>query len=208
MNSTADSEDHQHSYQLSAWQKGDAVSFSCQCGEQFSRAMDAEELARYEAKINPAPADDVHHVWHELQLALPDGWADECSQEGKIQIMDVIEEFATKYPDQVLISGCDDTYFSTSQLVLVTHEARDAFMGTTVLLITQCDEQPPAQFFLYPGHADGMADALGIIQARANAKKVPMKAVPGISEDRRDAAQRDWWNSRALLQPIISSEGE
>ncbi len=196
---------HRHRYQVGMWRGGDVpmVGYRCQnadCPDKtFERPMDPEERARFMKKLGYAePAQDVHHTWHELAALLPDGWQNETTQEGKAAIMKVVEDYATSHPDHVYLSGVDDTYFTSSDLVLVTHEAEGRFMGTTVILVTQCDGQPPAQFFLYPGHADGLMQNLAHIKVREAKQKVPMKGVPDWMEDRAARDDRLWWNRRPV----------
>lgn len=50
--------------------------------------------------------------------------------------------------------GCDDTYFASSNLVLIEHASKTEYMGTTVVFIPQCTGEDPVEFFLYPGHRE------------------------------------------------------
>lgn len=87
----------------------------------------------------------------------------------KNDLINAIEVWADKQePGNVDLCGCDDSYHMSSDLVMIHHiwteskTKKKHWWGTTVILITQ-DGQPPAEFFLYPGHAKGLIDCLGIL---------------------------------------------
>lgn len=75
-----------------------------------------------------------------------------------------VEKWAEKYPKDVYIAGCDDTYHTTSNIVLVLHRTGRRLWGTTVYVLTQCDGLPPKEFFLYSGHAHDLERALRVIR--------------------------------------------
>ena len=99
--------------------------------------------------------EDVHKVWHDFCKKFKNdaGWE---YQEAELQ--SAVETWAKDYPDDVRIAGCDDTYFMSSDLVLIEHQSKNKYMGTTVVYIPQRGE--PAEFFLYPGHRDWLDKAL------------------------------------------------
>lgn len=78
-------------------------------------------------------------------------------------LLDRIEAWAKKWPRDVAILGIDDSHFCSSSLVLVLHRKRDRVWGVTCYVITQCDDQEPVEFFMYPGHADWLRRALEVV---------------------------------------------
>jgi hypothetical protein len=58
------------------------------------------------------------------------------------------------------VLSCDDSYYSSSVLVLIEHEGRTHYHGISVVVIPQCSGQPPCEFFLYEEHAKGVVKAL------------------------------------------------
>lgn len=75
-----------------------------------------------------------------------------------------------KDKDDILITGCDDSYHMGSDIVLITHEDDDKFMGTTMILVPQC-KTDINEVFLYPHHLDGLIEKLTEIQKRATKKR-------------------------------------
>ena len=190
---------HEHLWDVSSW-SGDEVSYRCRCDARFTRLMDDEEKARYQADhaFDPPPEKNIHRVWHAVQEDLPDGWDEERDQDAKIALGEVFEKHAEIEPGQVVSLGCDDSHHASSDLVLVTHEAKAKWMGVTVVMIPQCDGKPPAQFFLYPGHVDALVDALHLIQMRS--KEV------ADAERREEYEDGKWWAERARPESAIHTE--
>lgn len=80
------------------------------------------------------------------------------------ELMDHVTKWAKKYPRDVHIAGIDDTFFAGSYLVLVLHRVGNRLWGTTVYVLTQCDGEPPKEFFMYPGHALCLRRALQVLE--------------------------------------------
>lgn len=82
-------------------------------------------------------------------------------------LMEAVEKWADKWPDRVLITSCDDMSFTSSLMVFITgDEPNGGYWGTHCIVISQCDGQPPKEFFMYPGHSQGVLDVLNNIQKR------------------------------------------
>lgn len=79
-----------------------------------------------------------------------------------------IEKYA-KDKEDIIIIGCDDNMFMSSDIALITHECKDDFMGTTMILIPQ-SSQEINQVFLYPEHLDTLIEKLQLIQIRQKEK--------------------------------------
>ena len=69
-----------------------------------------------------------------------------------------IEKYVEEHPE-IKICGCDDTSFSSSDLVLVPHPN----MGVTVIYIPQ-NHGRSTEFFLYGGHIRGLINTLQEIE--------------------------------------------
>lgn len=175
---------HRHRWYVGSWGPGKQITFTCRCREQRTREMDAVEYARFKKRaLGPMR---VHSTWHKMPIA--PGYETMTDQNEKIAKVAEIEKFAKKHPKEVVMLGCDDSYFCSSDIILATHESAESFMGTTVLMFPQCDGRPPAEFFLYPQHLDALVKALRVLQQRE--RKV------SVIENRARAADRAWWNAR------------
>jgi len=80
-------------------------------------------------------------------------------------LMEEVERWVDKRNSKnVDLIGCDDSYHSNSDLILFHHiytkNNEKKCWGTTVLFLSQCAGDPPAEFFLYPGHAKALIDSL------------------------------------------------
>ncbi len=170
---------HRHSFRYSSC-KGKNVTFRCSCGEFRERKAKREEAQWLKESLKKSSL--VHKVWHDFVQRFgdsPKSWKCEGAD-----FQDRVEKWAEKYPNDVRITTCDDSYFSTSLLVLIEHRTANAYMGTTVVVIPQCSGDPPSQFFLYPGHALALIEAL---------KDVRAKAVPVEKADaKRSREPRRW----------------
>lgn len=80
------------------------------------------------------------------------------------ELMRRVEEWAKKRPKDVFVAGIDDTYFSSSSLVLVLHRTGKRLWGISCYVLTQCDGIPPKEFFMYPGHAKTLRMALSVAE--------------------------------------------
>lgn len=184
--------EHKHIWKVNAWSK-DKIHYQCKCGKRFTRFMDKEEIAFYKNsnswfRLREPRKENVHYVWHRMPIHKAKNFEKECDQNKKIKMGDKIEKFSKKYPKEVFCLGCDDSYYASSDLILVTHEAKKQWHGVSVLMIPQCDGRPPAEFFLYPHHLDDLYSALGKIRNRS--KKL-------IALQEKERLKRDnWWNKR------------
>lgn len=76
-------------------------------------------------------------------------------------LMKRIEKYVEEHPE-ILVVGVDDDYFASSDLVLIPHNDKKtgSYFGTSVVYVPQCTGEAPVRFFLYPGHARCLVDAL------------------------------------------------
>jgi hypothetical protein len=80
------------------------------------------------------------------------------------ELLDKVHDWAAKWPLDVALCGIDDSWHSSSDVVLILHRKGTRLWGTTCYVLTQCDGQKPVEFFLYPGHAHGLMEALQVIR--------------------------------------------
>lgn len=152
---------HRHRHKLSSTSsigKNLTLNFRCKCGDERSRpATKLEQLIdRKEWKTTT----DIHRVWHAFQKKFMTEGGFNFKTEG-YALMVAVEQWAKRYPNDVQVTGCDDSYHSGSDLVLIEHKTENSYMGTTVVVIPQ--NGSPCEFFLYPGHRKDLQHALQVI---------------------------------------------
>lgn len=148
---------HRHHFRH-AWYSGKEIGFRCRCGEEKRRPTtdkEKREIAESWGKREKR-SGAMHRIsWDfskRFKTADRQGW----KKEG-YELMAAVEKWAAKHPT-VIVTGCDDYCYAGARLVLIPHERRGEYWGTTVYFLQQFG--PPAEFFLYPGHLDGMLSAL------------------------------------------------
>lgn len=156
---------HQHKWKMT-WRCGSEINEKCECGVHQERQATKSEKKIFAAqrKEDNRRIDEMNKAWWDFVEKFKDdnrNWKYE-----KYELMEKIEKWSEKQdPEVVVFSGCDDTMFMSSDLLLVHHIWTDQktkkknCWGTSVVLLTQ-DGQPPAEFFLYPGHTKGLIDSL------------------------------------------------
>lgn len=106
---------------------------------------------------------NVHRIWHRIHPTIASYL--ECSdQQSKDRLTQIMNRHLQRYPNDVFRAQCDDEYFSTSSLYFILHRDGTRFMGTSILFVSQCDDQVPATFFLYPSHVTSLQNALRLCQ--------------------------------------------
>lgn len=106
---------------------------------------------------------NVHRIWYRIRPTIASYLG--CSdQQSKLRLVETMNRHLQRYPQDVFHAWCDDEYFSHSSLYFILHRDRTRFMGTSVLFISQCDDQAPATFFLYPSHVRSLQNALRLCQ--------------------------------------------
>lgn len=114
--------------------------------------------------MNDQQREEMFKVWRDFQHIFKDGSA--WKIEDNYYLQEAIEQWANEQPKgSVDIVGCDDSYHSSSDLVLFHHiwaddQGEKQWWGTTCVFIAQCDGQPPSEFHLYPRHAKALIDSL------------------------------------------------
>lgn len=114
-------------------------------------------------KFRPKPEHNVHRVWSDFRKRFL-GESDEFERTGFALQMG-IEKWVKKFPKDAHLVPIDDSWFMSSDLLLVEHKARDRWMGVSAVVIPQ-NNQTPVQFFLYPGHVEALYKALQAIRKK------------------------------------------
>lgn len=189
---------HRHRFTYASYGPGAILRFRCACGDFTERpATPAERRFCQKHVVDFSKPMLIHAAWHDfvkkMKRFVKTG---ETKLGGKVfacgrdeyrwrgyDLMERVAEWAKKWPDDVRITGCDDSYHTSSDLVLIEHKSPDAYMGTTVIVITQNDGQPPAEFFLYPDDANGLIDTLKAI--RTVAKRIEKRETILLAERSR-----------------------
>lgn len=149
---------HKHNYKLLSY-SGREVSYRCSCGNEYSRSTTKQEAKDISASIlrsiSPPREHNVHFVWHRVQRAI-DRLGNSANNSN---LHSIFKRFSRQYPKDVVICRCDDSMHMGSQLVLIHHQCKYGFMGTSVFILTQA-ERTPMKFFLYPGHSQQLIKEL------------------------------------------------
>lgn len=178
---------HRHHWKWAS-RRGDFIEFRCNrdgCdARKPERKMTPHEIKRFKAQDakSQAERDQMHSVgWDfqktfykykrvevnpELRKKFPkmykskyqdvrDGW-----KWTSYTLMTRVREWAKKYPEDVIVCRIDDSFFASSDLVFILHRVKRRLWGTTVVVIPQCDGQPPCEYFMYPSHREGIQKAL------------------------------------------------
>ena len=173
---------HKHKFERIGSIGYDRILLRCKCDERKERPATASESRRLrqDRKDGEAQLRRMNRIAWEFDRTfktyqkLPDvtigGKVYKNNREANgwkwlgYELMSRVRKWAKKYPEDVFICGIDDTYFSSSDIVFILHRPSPRKnWGTDVIVLTQCDGLPPKEFFMYPGHAAGIREALGKI---------------------------------------------
>lgn len=141
---------------------GRTIEFKCECGDRVSR--EATE-AEYNDAVGSSysEAAEIHKVSH--------SYDDATAGLGGYEAMEAADKWHKDHPEAEIV-GVDDSSFMSSSLVLIPHEDAHRYIGCSVHFIPQNDD-PPVQFFLYPGHLECLKAALERIEIRQNKPRLP-----------------------------------
>jgi hypothetical protein len=107
-------------------------------------------MSKLTGLFNIPPDDDVHLVYHRFRRRFGDEKSSLGFKTKGHKLMKAIEQWAKRYPTEVQILSCDDSFYAGSMLVLIEHRSVIDYMGTTVVYVPQCTGEQPIEFFLYP----------------------------------------------------------
>lgn len=112
---------------------------------------------------------DIHGIWHDFVynfLDCKEGW-DPYTIKWKWtghRLMKRIQKWARKYPDDVVISVCDDAIYTTSYQVLVAHRTVSDWHGMSIVSVPQLTGKP-CIMFMYPRNARDLAAGMEKLQS-------------------------------------------
>ena len=163
---------HRHRWQLQSY-GGWEVSFRCSCGETKSRRM---TKAEYDWQVNStrkwgvlrkSKEGDIHYIFHKFLSQLCDEYLK--PKFSGYDLMQRMARFACRYPTCKILT-CDDSSHSGSYILLIPHENKTEYWGTTLIITPQFGQ--PTAIFLYPGHLDEMLKALQATQKKFRRKEL------------------------------------
>ena len=144
---------HKHKWKvLSVSQR--EITFRCNCGERVSRLTTANEKDLIKKYWNNSTKRslELHKIAHE--------YSRKFEKYVGYELMKRVRSWAVKHPSVKLVV-VDDSFFTSSLLVLIPHENEYDYMGTTVVFIPQ--NGVPVEFFLYERHLQNLQLALKAI---------------------------------------------
>lgn len=152
---------HRHRWHISG-QSITNTTLSCRCGEHRDRPASKQEVVDLKQQIKEMTrrSSAIHRVWHAFQRKFFEKANGHTWKWTGYNLMCKIERWAKKYPKDIFSAGIDDSHHAGSDIYFILHRDGKKNWGTTVIVITQCDGQPPCEYFMYPGHAKGIIDIL------------------------------------------------
>lgn len=143
--------------------------FICKCGWRLDRKATPKETAAVlkEAREFLHNSREMHRLGRLYQKQFLDD-----HQEFKLTgypLMQKLERFAMAHPEVTLLR-CDDSWHAGSSIMLIPHETKTEYWGTTVVVAPQCKGKPE-EIFLYPIHAMALHKALTTIVNKQRKKK-------------------------------------
>jgi hypothetical protein len=145
------------------------------CGKHRTVKLSKKQAAKHRRELkqmlSPKPEHNIHRVYHKFVHLFGDGLFKPWVATG-YELMKKVSRWAKHYPDDVHILSCDDNHHCGSDLVLIEHKPQKPikgkyeWFGITVVYIPQCSGEDPIQFFLYPGHQNGLERKLREIRLK------------------------------------------
>ena len=153
--------DHKHTLER-AWTRGyDFIGFSCKnCAYQVEREATPSEKKRI--KADQKRSDIRIEAMHKVTWDFRKTFLNEKSEwkYKSYELMTRVRKWAKKHTKDVIVCRIDDSHNASSDLVFILHRIGRELWGTTCYTIAQCDGQPPNEWFMYPGHREGIQKAL------------------------------------------------
>lgn len=123
--------------------------------EVHSRPASKKEQALIRANFKDMFKESA--LLHRASHKFSDKFYDHKKRQWKLsgyKFMEAVRKYAKRNKD-IDVFWCDDNHHASSNIVLIHHQTPDQYWGTTVLVISQFGN-PPVDFFLYPGHTEGL----------------------------------------------------
>jgi hypothetical protein len=89
------------------------------------------------------------------------------------ELIDKIEHFSKKNPE-IVLSWCDDSFFSNSLIVLIPHRNKNQYLRTEFVIIPQCSGDEPLTIYLSPKRMSHLIEemiTLKRLEEKADVKK-------------------------------------
>ena len=162
-NASSENVRHKHNYKT-MYSTVDEIYVVCECGEAKKHKptpAEIKEIKTETKRMFAAAEHSIHGVWYKFveKFMTPNGGF----KYNGYDFMKCIERFVKKVPE-IEILRCDDSAQASSYLVLIPHQTKAEFHGTTVVYIPQCTSEPPTSFFLYPNHTKNLIKKLQKIE--------------------------------------------
>jgi hypothetical protein len=140
------------------------INFKCSdCGQSKSRETTVTEQKIISCRQNLGKG--IHEVYHSFAEVFVN--RNNTFKLLGYDLMTAIESWAEKQPPgYVRITGCDDSHHLSSMIVLIEHKNKDYYMGTTMIMIPQNNDEPQ-ELFLYPYHVKELQNTLDTLIAEA-----------------------------------------
>jgi len=142
---------------------GKEITKECKkCHEKKTSKMTPYEKRQYkkmmENLFSPSP---MHKVWYDFQKKFGSANDGSWKYKDKWKMMCAVGRWAKKYPKDVYICNIDDSVHAGSDIVFILHRTSPRrIWGVTVIVITQCDDQKPFEYFMYPSHMVRIVEAM------------------------------------------------
>ena len=162
---------HSHRWQF-AWHSGTGkkTTICFRCTIDGCRESQERRVKPAEARFLGRDQSKIHVVFHDFVRRFIK--KDEKFRWTGYDLILRVERWAKRWPNDVRIVGCDDSVFSGSDLVLIEHQDKREYMGTSVVYIPQNGVLiEPAQFFLYPSAGKHLINMLRDIRRASVERK-------------------------------------
>jgi len=148
------------------------VTFQCDCGFSQCQSATPSETRAYKQydKASHEYSKSLHSIYHNFARKFMLGDMTQIFKVGGYALMCRVEKWAEKFPTVKCIH-CDDSVHAGSLMVLIPHETKEEYWGTTVVFIPQCTGEPPTSLFLYPNHHHNLISELINIRRRFKTRK-------------------------------------
>ena len=144
-----------HKYKVKYYSGKEITSKCTKCNTTLVTQIPESEKKKVMGDLFDVPPEkNVHLVWFDFKKEFFD-------PTGKWDINDIwrnIDNWVKKWPKDVTFLSCDDEMFMGARIILITHQCKRNYMGTTLVYITQTGHF--SQLFLYPGHMSELIKAL------------------------------------------------
>lgn len=167
---------HVHSWEFICWSGKNLanVSFRCKkCLAVFEREMSKEERSFYTSNYDDfSKPDSMNNIWFDFNKRFRPVPKNSYAIHGKwkfigYDLMKRVRKWAKKYPEHVNVLLCSDSYFSTSDLVLIQIRTEDKYGALHVIFIPQCSGESPIEFVLTEFSCDRLIKTLTALSKTA-----------------------------------------